>query len=159
MSNPLTDISHNQRRAVLQPSKRSSIRNLKLSPYSRFPGGGSPARKTQPINCPPQHFMESTASSMNSRAPTVTSKFPHGAATPNSLPKDSTKGWVSTAAQRVGLTRANTDGHTPKGASEQARVPGKTDSSNTVNFSGPRKVFILTDCPSRPQQQPAEQLP
>ena len=137
MSNPLTDISHNQRRVAFRFSKRSSIRNSKLSPYLRLPGGGSPARKTQPTNCSPQHFMESTASSMNSRTPTVTSKFPHGAATPNSLPKNSTKEWVSTAAQCIGLTRANTDGHTPNGASEQARVLGKTDSSNMVNFSSP----------------------
>ena len=137
MSNPLTDINHNQRRVTAQLSKRSSIRNSKLSPYSRLLGGASPARKMQPTNCPPQHFMESTASSMNSRTPAVTSKLPHRAATLNSPPEDSTKESVSTAAQCVGLTRANTNRHTPKGASEQARVPGKTDSSNTVNFSGP----------------------
>ena len=121
MFNPLADISHNQRRVAVQFSKRSFIRNPKL-PHSRLPGGGSSAH---------------TASSMNSRTLTVTSKLPHRAATPNSLPGDSTKEWVSTAAQRVGLTCANTDGHTPKGAFEQARVLGKTDSSNTVNFSGP----------------------
>lgn len=148
MSNPLTDISHNQRRVAVQFPKRSSIHSSKLSPYSRLPGGDSPARKTQPTNCPPQHFMESTASSMNFRTPTVTSKLPHGAATPNSLPKDSTKGWVSTAAQRVSLTRANTDGHTPKGASEQARVPSKTDSSNTAAAAASRKALVVpTDKP------------
>lgn len=92
--------------------------------------------------------MDSTASSMNSRTPTVTSKFPHGAATPNSLPRDSTKEWVSTAAQRVGLTRANTDGHTPKGASEQARVPGRTDSSNTAAAAASRTAPVIpTDKP------------